>query len=175
MLPGRVFAKLQRKPWQYVASILWLKKDGWSKNMLTAGLSVYPASPKADQKLPTTKHKHPKEELRMRVFAGPNGSGKSTVVESVRHYKVDDRLLDFGYYVNADEIAKQLRSKSILLSRYGIRTTDKEFKTIADHASSPIHTAPPILSRLAPVTDASTLFSSRQRSTPISAITSASL
>ena len=43
------------------------------------------------------------------------------------------------------------------------------------YASWPIHTAPPILSLLAPVTDASTLFSSRQRSTPINAMINASL
>ena len=67
----------------------------------------------------------------MRVFAGPNGSGKSTVIESVRQYQVDGWPVDFGYYINADDIAKELRSKSLPFSRFGIRVTDKEFRAIA--------------------------------------------
>jgi hypothetical protein len=46
---------------------------------------------------------------------------------------------------------------------------------LPDIPGYPSHTAPPILSRLAPVTEARTLFSSRQRNTPINAITNASL
>jgi predicted ABC-type ATPase len=67
----------------------------------------------------------------MRVFAGPNGSGKSTVIESVRQYQVDGWPVDFGYYINADDIAKELRSKGFPFSKYGIRVTDKEFRAIA--------------------------------------------
>src|SRR5690606_12142579 len=48
-------------------------------------------------------------------------------------------------------------------------------KDIKDQASCPIHTAPPILFLEAPVTVDSTLYSWRQRKTPIRAITSASL
>jgi len=67
----------------------------------------------------------------MRVFAGPNGSGKSTVIESIRQYKVDGWKLDFGYYINADEIARHFHLKSIPFHQYGIKTTPKEFREIA--------------------------------------------
>ena len=46
----------------------------------------------------------------MRVFAGPNGSGKSTIINAVRNVKVGNQLVDFGIYVNADDIAAELRS-----------------------------------------------------------------
>ena len=42
-------------------------------------------------------------------------------------------------------------------------------------ASCPVHKAPPILSLAAPVTEDSTLYSCRQRNTPIKAIINASL
>ena len=44
---------------------------------------------------------------RMRMFAGPNGSGKSTI-KSV----IDSSLL--GYYINPDEIEKELVGKGFL-------------------------------------------------------------
>ncbi len=44
------------------------------------------------------------------MFAGPNGSGKSTIINGVRQTIVDGRVLDFGVYVNADEIAVRLAS-----------------------------------------------------------------
>ncbi|MGC4038667.1 MAG: hypothetical protein QM764_22075 [Chitinophagaceae bacterium] len=47
-------------------------------------------------------------QLRLRVFAGPNGSGKSTVIEAVRATKVGKAAIDFGYYINADDITQQL-------------------------------------------------------------------
>lgn len=46
--------------------------------------------------------------LRLRVFAGPNGSGKTTIIEEVRKARVNGRKVDFGVYINADEIAKAL-------------------------------------------------------------------
>ncbi len=46
--------------------------------------------------------------LRLRVFAGPNGSGKTTIIEQVRKARVNGRSVDFGVYINADEIAKAL-------------------------------------------------------------------
>lgn len=46
--------------------------------------------------------------LRLRVFAGPNGSGKTTIIEEVRKARVNGRPVDFGAYINADEIAKAL-------------------------------------------------------------------
>jgi len=48
--------------------------------------------------------------LRLRVFAGPNGSGKSTIIKAVKEYKVKGIPVDFGFYVNADDIAKDLRT-----------------------------------------------------------------
>ena len=48
---------------------------------------------------------------RMRVFSGPNGSGKSTIIKYIRSYKVNNHSVEFGYYINADEIVKALRSK----------------------------------------------------------------
>ena len=36
------------------------------------------------------------------MFAGPNGSGKTTILKTV------SAQYDFGYYINADDIEKQL-------------------------------------------------------------------
>ncbi|OGT72535.1 MAG: hypothetical protein A3H44_08625 [Gammaproteobacteria bacterium RIFCSPLOWO2_02_FULL_57_10] len=55
---------------------------------------------------------------RLRVFAGPNGSGKSTVIDAIRREKIDDRTIDFGIYINADEIAAKLRSGSFEFSSF---------------------------------------------------------
>jgi predicted ABC-type ATPase len=60
---------------------------------------------------------HPK---RLRVFAGPNGSGKSTVIQSVRHIEVNNRLIDFGTYINADDIAQILRKQELQFAAYGL-------------------------------------------------------
>ena len=65
----------------------------------------------------------------MRVFAGPNGSGKSTVIESIRQYKANGKSIDFGYYINADDIARALRSKKgFPFHRFDITVTDDEFQ-----------------------------------------------
>ncbi len=45
---------------------------------------------------------------RFRIFGGPNGSGKSTIINSVRSHISNGHLIDFGTYVNADEIALAL-------------------------------------------------------------------
>lgn len=72
------------------------------------------------------------QQLRLRVFAGPNGSGKSTVIDYVRNYKINKkRSIDFGYYINADEIAKLLRAETFTFASYSISVSTKEFKTIA--------------------------------------------
>ncbi|MDO9318562.1 MAG: hypothetical protein Q7V56_10230 [Gammaproteobacteria bacterium] len=55
---------------------------------------------------------------RLRVFAGPNGSGKSTVIDSIRQKKVGERTIDFGIYINADDIAAALRSDNFCFSSY---------------------------------------------------------
>jgi len=69
--------------------------------------------------------------LRLRVFAGPNGSGKSTVIRSVGNSKVNDRLIDFGVYVNADDIARKLRETNFSFVDYDITTSNKELIEIA--------------------------------------------
>jgi predicted ABC-type ATPase len=52
----------------------------------------------------------------MRVFAGPNGSGKSTIFEQI------DKNFDIGYYINPDEIEKQLRTHNRLdLRAFGLQ------------------------------------------------------
>jgi ABC-type cobalamin/Fe3+-siderophores transport system ATPase subunit len=48
------------------------------------------------------------QELRLRVFAGPNGSGKSTIIKSVKNTGVNGHPIDFGYYINADDIYRGL-------------------------------------------------------------------
>lgn len=71
------------------------------------------------------------ETLRMRVFAGPNGSGKSTVIKKVRTEEVNGRSIDFGIYVNADDIAGQLKNKPLSFRNYSIETSRSEFQAIA--------------------------------------------
>lgn len=71
------------------------------------------------------------DHLRLRVFAGPNGSGKSTVINYVRRVKVSGKSIDFGYYINADEIASQLRKSIFSFNPFDITVTNKHFKEIA--------------------------------------------
>jgi predicted ABC-type ATPase len=66
----------------------------------------------------------------MRLFAGPNGSGKSSVIEYVKKQKVDGFPIDFGIYVNADDIAKSLRENTFSFHTYEINITNKEFQTL---------------------------------------------
>lgn len=67
----------------------------------------------------------------MRVFAGPNGSGKSTIIKAVRDYQAQGHPIDFGVYVNADDIAAALRKGTINLDAFRIKTTPRVFlKTV---------------------------------------------
>jgi len=70
-------------------------------------------------------------QLRLRVFAGPNGSGKSTVIEYVQSVKANGRNIDFGHYINADDIARQLRNGGFKFSQYALIIKPKEFTTVA--------------------------------------------
>lgn len=72
-----------------------------------------------------------KETLRLRVFAGPNGSGKSTIIDSVRNFKTAGIPVDFGIYVNADEIAQNLLMGSLSFKDYEIKVCPEEFNNIA--------------------------------------------
>ena len=67
------------------------------------------------------------QQLRLRVFAGPNGSGKSTVIQFVRNYIVKGNAIDFGFYINADDIATKLRAGSFRFHTYNILVNNKEF------------------------------------------------
>lgn len=71
------------------------------------------------------------KQLKLRVFAGPNGSGKSTVIDYVRCYKVNDRSIDFGYYINADEIAAYLRSGGFRFDKFDILVSEADFRSSA--------------------------------------------
>ena len=77
--------------------------------------------------MPLTKQ----SQLRLRVFAGPNGSGKSTVIEYVQHVKANGRRIDFGHYINADDIARQLRNGGFRFSQYDLTINPKEFIAVA--------------------------------------------
>ncbi len=70
----------------------------------------------------------------MRVFAGPNGSGKSTIIKAVRDYKVKGIPVDFGIYVNADDIAKKLRGSKLTLRQYKIHFNETEFIEIVSNS-----------------------------------------
>ena len=72
-----------------------------------------------------------KSQLRLRVFAGPNGSGKTTIIDAVRAHKVKNIPIDFGIYINADDIASKLRENKFAFREYGIKTTRDEFVNVA--------------------------------------------
>lgn len=69
--------------------------------------------------------------LRLRVFAGPNGSGKSTIIQAVRSKEVKGIPVDFGIYINADDIAHALRQNKFSFSPYTIKVSREEFVTLA--------------------------------------------
>lgn len=59
---------------------------------------------------------------RLRIFAGPNGSGKSTIIESFEY--------NLGYYLNADDISKELRlldQPIFNLAQFGINVLVNDF------------------------------------------------
>jgi predicted ABC-type ATPase len=49
----------------------------------------------------------------------------------VREYKSNDRSIDFGYYINADDIAGSLRNKGFSFADFDIIVANKEFVNIA--------------------------------------------
>jgi predicted ABC-type ATPase len=62
---------------------------------------------------------------RLRVFAGPNGSGKSTIINAIRKIKVNKNPIDFGIYINADDIAKSLRSHSFSFQHFKLKNISR--------------------------------------------------
>lgn len=65
----------------------------------------------------------PNQTPRLRVFAGPNGSGKSTIIKAIQNAVINGRKLDFGSYINADEIAASLLKNDFSFSYYGVTVT----------------------------------------------------
>lgn len=65
---------------------------------------------------------------RLRVFAGPNGSGKSSIIRKILNTEVQKGVkLDFGIYINADDIAQELLKNGCNLSKFEIVFDEKEF------------------------------------------------
>jgi predicted ABC-type ATPase len=67
---------------------------------------------------------------KLRVFAGPNGSGKSTVIEYIKKYKVNEKNVEFGYYINADDIATVLKTEDYSFDQYDLKINSEEFNQI---------------------------------------------
>src|SRR5579871_5812245 len=109
----------------------------------------------------------------------------SSLRDSIRYFTIDDRK-NRETMTNASRDPRTINNSLLnffeifkfILMNVEQLVSAKIITTIhsnCNQASSPIHTAPPMLLLVAPVTDAKTLFSSRQRSTPINAIINASL
>ncbi|MBK8580742.1 MAG: hypothetical protein WAT61_08255 [Flavobacteriales bacterium] len=71
--------------------------------------------------------------LRLRVFAGPNGSGKSTIIEAVRKARVNGKPVDFGVYINADDIARVL-GKGYDLAPFNLNLGADQFLVFAERS-----------------------------------------
>jgi predicted ABC-type ATPase len=72
---------------------------------------------------------------RMRVFAGPNGSGKSSIIKAIRSTEVKKgKKLDFGIYVNADDIAQELYTKGLNFSSFDVFFDLDEFEQIVKNS-----------------------------------------
>ncbi|RYY57003.1 MAG: hypothetical protein EOO09_04200 [Chitinophagaceae bacterium] len=69
--------------------------------------------------------------MRLKIFAGPNGSGKSTIISSIRQFRTNQQLLDFGFYVNSDDIVVQLENDGINFQKFGFRIDRAEFIEIS--------------------------------------------
>ena len=68
------------------------------------------------------------------MFAGPNGSGKSTIIQAVRAYRVNTIPVNFGLYINADDIARSLRDNTFDFSEFEIRPTYDQVIQIAQES-----------------------------------------
>jgi len=86
---------------------------------------------------------------RLRVFAGPNGSGKSTLVKFIS----SNFHIPFGYFVNADNIEKELKETGYFdFSPCGFQTDTVDFSDFAEQSSFnekaevPLWASPPAIS-----------------------------
>ncbi|WP_028981449.1 hypothetical protein [Sporocytophaga myxococcoides] len=65
------------------------------------------------------------KEKRLRIFAGPNGSGKSSLFHDFSN-KADFKV---GYFLNADNVEKELREKGFInLSELNLEVDKKSFQ-----------------------------------------------
>lgn len=72
---------------------------------------------------------------RLRIFAGPNGSGKSSIIRKILNTEVQKGVkLDFGIYVNADDIAQELLKKGCSFQKYQINFDENEFHEIVNQS-----------------------------------------
>jgi predicted ABC-type ATPase len=72
---------------------------------------------------------------RMRVFAGPNGSGKSSIIKKILNTELQKGVnLDFGIYINADDIAKDLEKKGCFFPKYQVNLIEDEFHKIVNES-----------------------------------------
>ncbi len=71
------------------------------------------------------------ETPRIRIFTGPNGTGKSTIIDQIRETKVKDKLVDFGIYINADNIGCELNSGELDFNQFQINLSSDIFYTLA--------------------------------------------
>lgn len=68
------------------------------------------------------------EAKRLRIFAGPNGSGKSSIIKKILSTEVQKGVtLDFGIYINADDIAVKLRAKGCDFKVYKLDVSENDF------------------------------------------------
>ena len=71
----------------------------------------------------------------MRVFAGPNGSGKSSIIKKILNTELQKGVnLDFGIYINADDIAKDLEKKGCFFPKYQVNFIEDEFHKIVNES-----------------------------------------
>jgi predicted ABC-type ATPase len=76
--------------------------------------------------LPSTKKST--QQLRLRIFAGPNGSGKSTIIKAVKETVVNGNPIDFGYYINADDITQELKKGKFSFGKFHLKINEKDFE-----------------------------------------------
>lgn len=67
------------------------------------------------------------------MFAGPNGSGKTTIIDAVRKARVNGRSIDFGLYINADELARSL-GEGVDVTSFGPELTFPSFLAFAERS-----------------------------------------
>lgn len=76
--------------------------------------------------------KNSSKQLRLRVFAGPNGSGKSTIIKAVRGTIIGGKKVDFGYYINADDITQLLLQDKFSFSSFRLKPKAEHIITFAE-------------------------------------------